>query len=644
MKDGYIRVAAGSVDVHVANPEYNKAQILDRMRQADELGVNLLVLPELCLTGYTCGDLLRSSALLDAVVCAAQDIVRATAQLYPIVVFGLPLRHQGEIYNCAAVAGGGKLLGVVPKTQLCDLEGCAESRYFAPAMLSEDGVRTIRVGDLNAPFDPNLLFCHDHLLDYAFGVELGQVDRTPISSTQTLCPAGATVIANPCASCETVGKAERRRMLLTAASARMIGAYVCANASSEESTQDVVFSAHHMIVENGRTLAENEPFGTQAMIVCDVDTAHLSYDRRRETVATSAVTVERVTFDQPIRTHELVRVVEKNPFLPASEEQKRQRAKTILEIQSCALARRLAHTRARTAVIGISGGLDSTLALLVAVRAMKRLGRPNSDILALTMPCFGTTERTKSNAIVLCERLGVTLRQIDISAAVHQHFADIGHAPDEYDVTFENAQARERTQVLMDVANQTGGIVIGTGDLSELSLGWATYNGDHMSMYGVNADVPKTVVRELVRYEACTEDGTLARVLWDILDTPVSPELLPADAQGDIAQKTEDLVGPYELHDFFLYYMVRYGDAPGKMFRLARLAFDGEYGDEKILHWMRVFHRRFFAQQFKRSCLPDGPKVGSVSLSPRGDWLMPTDADGSLWQEQIEALEKTLDL
>ena len=624
MKDGYIRIAAGSVDVRLADPEYNKEQILARLAQAHDKEVNLLVLPELCLTGATCGDLFLSTALQDAALRAAQEIVLATESLYPVVIFGLPLTFVGCRYNCAVVAQGGKVLGIVAKSNVPN----DQARWFCSGEQLGDQTCTVTLAGQSAPFGSRMTFRHEAQTAYSFTVQIGD-------------PAGCAdvgVVAVPMASAEQVGGAERCRLLMLAASARDRSAYACAGASHMESTRDSVFASHHLIAQDGRLVAENEPFGAQELIVCDVDAAHLSYDRRVAGACTA-----QVTFAQEIRTNDLTYAkIEKNPFLPCSECEKKQRAKTILDIQSHALARRLSHVKAKTAVIGVSGGLDSTVALLVAVRAMKLLGRSKEDVVAVTMPCFGTTDRTKSNAVLLCERLSVTLREIHIAAAVTQHFADIGHDASDHSVTFENAQARERTQVLMDVANQTGGIVIGTGDLSELALGWATYNGDHMSMYGVNAGVPKTVLRELVRFEADTEDGMLSRVLWDILDTPVSPELLPMDEKGDIAQKTEDLVGPYELHDFFLHYMVRYGDAPDKIFRLARHAFAGEYEDRVILHWLRVFCTRFFAQQFKRSCLPDGPKVGSVSLSPRGDWQMPTDAFCTAWLRQIDEIEHSL--
>ena len=635
MKDGYIKVAAGSVNVAVADPEHNKQEILARLREADEAGVNLLVLPELCLTGYSCGDLFFSDALLDAARDAADEIVRATKDAYPVVMFGLPVRHGGKLYNCAAVAADGQWLGLVPKTHLPGFGEFGEPRHFAPGS-ALDGVVMTPDG---IPLGLGLVFRHRAMASYAFGVEICRDLYAPTQPAVDLCRAGATIVVNSSASDEVVDKAEWRRTHICSCTSRLVCGYVMANAGPTESTQDVVFSAHHVIAQGGSIACESRPFELKTMLIGEIDTARMIHDRLRDNNFDPIEPAMTVWFDQEMRAHELTLPVEKNPFAGKGPETT---AECALQIQSYGLARRLSHTGARCAVIGISGGLDSTLALLVAVRAMDILGRPHSDIETITMPCFGTTDRTKSNAVALCGLLGVKLSEINIAASVRQHFADIGHNENKYDVTYENAQARERTQVLMDVANQKNGLVIGTGDLSELALGWATYNGDHMSMYAVNADIPKTMVRALVRYEAQLADKALARVLEDILDTPVSPELLPADAQGNIAQKTEDLVGPYELHDFFLYHMMRWGEAPAKIFRLAHAAFAGEYDDKTILHWLRIFHRRFFTQQFKRSCMPDGPKVLPVSLSPRADWRMPSDATARLWLEQIDALMSEL--
>jgi NAD+ synthase (glutamine-hydrolysing) len=641
MKDGWIKVAAGSVPVRLADPEYNKQQILNRMNEADEAGVNLLVLPELCVTGYSCGDLFFSETLLSAALCAAEEIVHATTTLYPVVVFGMPLRYEGKLFDCAVVAAGGKLLGVVPKTHLAGYGMLSETRHFASAACLGAASLSVELAGCRAPFGAGLVFSHRTLEGYAFGVEISEDARVPAPPAQTMCRLGATVVVNPSATPEVVGGAESRRLQICATTERLCCGYVVANASPTESTQDCVFGAHHLVAARGQLEGESLPFEQAPLLIREIDTARLLHDRRQNNTFVPAEG-GKVWFDQPLRETTLTTPIDPMPFVPSDVEARRRRAETILRIQSQGLARRLAHTQAKTAVIGISGGLDSTLALLVAVRAMDLLGRSHEDIVAVTMPGFGTTGRTKSNAVSLCEYLGVTLREIDIQTSVRQHFADIGQPEDRYDVTYENAQARERTQVLMDVANMTGGLVIGTGDLSELALGWATYNGDHMSMYGVNAGLPKTLIRYVVQYEAERLGSSVSRVLWDILDTPVSPELLPADAQGNIAQKTEDLVGPYELHDFFLYYMVRAGETPAKIYRLACVAFAGQYAKDVILHWLRVFCRRFFAQQFKRSCLPDGPAVGSVSFSPRGAWQMPTDAVANLWLTQIEALEAEL--
>ena len=641
MKDGWIQVAAGSVAVTVADVAANAAQIRARIDEADAAGVQLLVLPELCVTGYTCGDLFFSQKLLTAARDALAALAEYTVNKYPVVVLGVPVSCCGKLYNCAAVLHRGRVLGLVPKTYLPNYGEFYEQRQFTSAERLTVPV-TVRVGDAEVPLSPRLLFRCAGMPHYCVGVELCEDLWAAAPPSEALAAAGAVIIANPSASDETIGKDDYRRTLVRSTSARLLCGYVYANAGPEESTQDMVFSRHHIIAENGTILAENPPFGEAALTVSELDVDRLSEERHRNTTCACAPNGEytEITFAQELRAVKLTRPIARNPFVPSDDAQLNQRAEAILRIQSYGLRKRLAHAHAATAVIGISGGLDSTLALLVSVRAMDLLGRPHSDIVAVTMPCFGTTHRTKNNAVTLCRELGVSLREVNITAAVNQHFADIGQDPTVLDVTFENGQARERTQVLMDIANKTGGLVIGTGDLSELALGWATYNGDHMSMYGVNTSVPKTLVRYIVRYEAAHAAPTLAAVLRDILDTPVSPELLPVDASGNITQKTEDLVGPYELHDFFLYYTLRFGCPPGKIFRMARRAYAGVYDDAVILHWLRTFTRRFFVQQFKRSCMPDGPKVGSVTLSPRGDWRMPSDASAKLWLDEVAELEK----
>jgi len=639
MKDGFIKVAAGSVKVTVADVAANTAEIKRRIRQADEKGVNLLVLPELCLTGYTCGDLFYSDKLLRSAREALLELAGFTSDKYPLVLVGLPLRHGHRLFNCAAVLLGGKIIAIVPKTHLPNYSEFYEKRQFASAD-ALGGNTTINLGGLDVPFGRHIILRHESLENFAFGIEICEDLWTQSTPGEALCRAGATIIANLSASNEIVGKEGYRRLLVQATSARLICGYVCSNAGPGESTQDTVFSQHHLICENGILLAENRPFEENELIISEIDVERLAGERHRLNAYLSPAdkNIVPVTFSQEIRETELTAKISRTPFVPAEEGVVNERAEKILAIQAQGLKKRLEHTRAKKAVLGISGGLDSCLALLVTARAMDMLSRPRTDIIAVTMPCFGTTKRTKSNAERLCACLGVTLREIDITESVTRHFKDIGHDESEHDLTFENSQARERTQVLMDIANKESGLVVGTGDLSELALGWATYNGDHMSMYAVNSSVPKTLVRHIVRYVASRSDGELAKVLFDILDTPVSPELLPAGENDEISQKTEDLVGPYELHDFFLYYALRFGFGPAKIYRLARYAFDGAYDNETILRWLKVFFRRFFSQQFKRSCMPDGPKVGSVSLSPRSDWRMPSDASSALWLSELENL------
>ncbi len=640
MKDGFIKVAAAGVSVTVADVKSNAAAIKARMEQADAMGLNLVVFPELCVTSYSCGDLFYSNTLQRAALAALEDLTAFSAGKYPVYVVGLPVRYRGKLYNCAAVLLDGQCLGIVPKTHLPNGGEFYEKRQFSSANeLPSDAA--VAVNGQPVPMGSDLVFAHEILDHYTFGVEICEDMWAPEPPCGRLCKNGAVIVANLSASDEVIGKADYRRTLISATTGRFACGYIYCAAGPEESTQDMVFSRHNLIAENGAILAENEPFGTREFTISEIDVDRLANERHMNTtIPADGDDCCVIEFSQPVRETQLTRYPPKNPFVPADADELSARAESILQIQSYGLAKRMRHAWAKTAVIGISGGLDSTLAILVAVRAMKLLDRPLTDVVAVTMPCFGTTARTKSNAVKLCELLGVTLREVDITKSVLQHFQDIGHGADVLDVTYENAQARERTQVLMDIANQTSGIVVGTGDLSELALGWATYNGDHMSMYGVNASVPKTLVRYIVRHEAQTADKPLADVLFDILDTPVSPELLPADKNGEMSQKTEDLVGPYELHDFFLYHMLRTGAGPGKIFRLCKYAYGGAYDDKTILHWLRTFVRRFFVQQFKRSCLPDGPKVGTVTLSPRGDWRMPSDASSRIWLDEIDALEQ----
>ena len=636
-ENGFVRAAAATPALHVADCAYNAQQIIDAMSVYAAQGVQLVCFPEFCLTGYTCSDLFLQQTLLKGAEDGLAAILEASRGLNLVALVGLPVAHDGKLYNCAAVLCNGELLGLVPKQHLPNYGEFYEKRHFVPGMAEPE---CIEFAGQETLIGTRLLFSCKQLKSFVLGVEVCEDLWSPMPPSCALALAGATVIANLSASDETIGKAAYRRQLISGQSARLLCAYLYADAGHGESTTDMTFAGHNLIAENGTLLAETTPFeGGTAMTELDLD--RMVQDRRRNTTfmpETAGYT--RVEFELPPVELALTRQVSPTPFVPQDTAARAERCELILRIQAEGLAKRIEHTHAKCAVLGISGGLDSTLALLVAVRALDLLGRPRTDMVAVTMPGFGTTSRTRSNAEILCEKLGVTLRTVSIAAAVRQHFQDIGHDEKVTDVTYENAQARERTQVLMDIANQQNGIVVGTGDLSELALGWATYNGDHMSMYGVNGSIPKTLVRYLVRHAADTcGDEALAAVLYDILDTPVSPELLPAEEDGTIAQKTEDLVGPYELHDFFLYHFIRYGCPPRKILHLAELAFAGRYDRTTILKWLRTFFRRFFQQQFKRSCLPDGPKVGSVTLSPRGDWRMPSDASAALWLRELEDLQ-----
>lgn len=635
MKDGFIKIAAVSPEMRVADCVYNAEKIAEAMSHAAKDGVHLLVLPELCLTGYTCGDLFLQRTLTDGAEAALAKILSDTKKLPVVTLIGLPAVREGKLYNCAAVVYKGTLLGVVPKKNLPNYGEFYEKRWFCSAPEENAGIRLCG-GD--TPFGTKLIFQCASMDGFRFAAEICEDLWVPEPPSVSHALAGALIIANLSASDETIGKAEYRRSLAEGQSSRLVCAYVYADAGCGESTTDMVFGGHNLIAENGRLLSECAPFSTGRCSAV-VDLQLLSQERRRLTTypESRAAGYETVTFEMETSDTDIAeRKIAKQPFVPEDGAERGRRAEMILTMQAHGLKKRLEHSHAKHAVIGISGGLDSCLALLVAVRAMDLAGRPRGDVLAVTMPCFGTTARTKGNAALLCESLGVEFRSVDITEAVRLHFRDIGQDENDHDVTFENAQARERTQILMDIANKHGGLVVGTGDLSELALGWSTYNGDQMSMYGVNASVPKTLVRHIVRYAADrTENEPLRRALLDILDTPVSPELLPAEG-GKISQKTEDIVGPYELHDFFLYYAVRCGFAPRKVRRLAETSFSGIYDGETIDKWLKNFYRRFFAQQFKRSCMPDGPKIGSVTLSPRGDWRMPSDAAAALWLAELE--------
>ena len=639
MRDGFLKAAALSPALRVADCAYNTQQIIAQLKDAAARGVKLAVFPEFCLTGYTCGDLFLQHTLQQGALTGLQSILDASRELDVVALVGLPLLVRGKLYNAAAVLCRGRLLGLVPKTYLPNYGEFYEKRQFTPGSTE---VEWVTVCGQQVPFGTSLLFRCCEMPSFVLGVEICEDLWSALPPSTFHALAGATVVANLSASDETVGKAEYRRALVQNQSARLLCGYLYASAGHGESTQDMVFGGHDLIAENGTLLSEALPFAG-GWAETEIDCQRMESERARNTsFEPSAEGYQTVEFHLEPTETPLTRWVDPTPFVPHDQRLRAQRCELILKMQADGLAKRLEHARAKTAVIGISGGLDSCLALLVAVRAMKQLGRPTTDVLAVTMPCFGTTRRTRSNAEILCDELHVSFREIDIAATVHSHFADIGQDEKVLDVTFENGQARVRTLELMDLANRTGGLVVGTGDLSELALGWATYNGDHMSMYGVNASVPKTLVRHLVQYEAdIAASETLKTVLLDILDTPVSPELLPAKENGDIAQKTEDLVGPYELHDFYLYHVLRFGFGPEKIFRLAKAAFAGraEYPDSVLYKWLRNFYWRFFAQQFKRSCLPDGPKVGSVTLSPRGDWRMPSDACAALWLAELEQFQ-----
>ena len=635
MKNGFVKVAAATPDIRVADVEFNTQNIINAMEEAQKNGAKILVFPELCVTGYTCSDLFDHSVLLKASRKALLEIAENTNDKDMLVFVGAPLEVNGKLYNVAAAMNQGEIIGFTTKTFLPNYGEFYEMRQFTPGPQT---VREITFEGKKIPFGPQILFQAEGMEELVVAAEICEDVWSPVPPSIQAALGGATVIVNCSASDETIGKDTYRRALISGQSARLISGYIYANAGEGESTTDLVFGGHNIIAENGTILKESSRYVNE-IIYSELDLQRITGERRKNTTfqPLDEETLVRVPFTIEETKTFLTRTFPKKPFVPSDEQTRAQRCEEILTIQAMGLKKRLAHTNARTAVVGISGGLDSTLALLVTARAFDMLGRDKKDIIAVTMPCFGTTDRTYQNACEMSKKVGATLIEVPIADAVNIHFRDIGHDPEDHSVTYENCQARERTQVLMDIANKTWGMVIGTGDLSELALGWATYNGDHMSMYGVNASVPKTLVRHLVKYAADdTKDEALKNVLYDVLDTPVSPELLPPK-DGDIAQKTEDLVGPYELHDFFLYFMLRFGYEPSKIFRIACMTFDGEYDKETIFKWLETFCRRFFSQQFKRSCLPDGPKVGTVALSPRGDWRMPSDACVAVWMKDLEA-------
>ncbi len=641
MKYGFLRVAAASPSLKVADPAYNAARIIEVIEQQAQKGTELLVFPELSLSGYTCGDLFLQKTLTDGCMRALLAVAEATKGKKMLVFVGLPLLCEGKLYNCAAGIANGKVEGIVPKTYLPNYNEFYEERHFSHGF---EGEAYVRFPDGSfAPMSVNFLFTAQDFEELIVACELCEDIWVADPPSTRHAQRGAVVIVNLSASNETIGKREYRKTLLSSQSGRSLCAYVYADAGMDESTSDMVFAGNNMIYENGALLAESTPFSGK---VCEaeLDVDFLLAERRR--LNTFKTCYERGLEGRYFWTKAdfwtdalpSLRAVSPTPFVPAEDSERNERAELILNMQAHALAKRFAHTNAKTAVIGISGGLDSTLALLVTARAFDLLKKDRAGILAYTMPGFGTTGKTKSNSLALMQAMGVTAKTVPISETVLKHFEDIAHDPAVLNATYENAQARYRTMILMNVANETGGLVIGTGDLSELALGWCTYNGDHMSMYAVNCSVPKTLVRHLVRAEARRLGGETAEILESILATEISPELLPPDAAGNIAQKTEDIIGPYELHDFYLYHVVRRGDSPEKVYFLAQSAFAGKYDAATLKKWLVNFYRRFFSQQFKRNCIPDGVKVGSVSLSPRADWRMPSDASAALWLEEAEKL------
>ena len=645
MKYGFVKVAAAVPAVKVADVQYNVQQIESLIAQAEGRGVEIMVMPELCLTGYSCQDLFKQQALLDRAEQGVMVLLDFTRKLDIVTIVGLPVAINGLLYNCAAVIQSGTLLGIVPKTYLPNYGEFYEKRWFASAQDLNEADFYFAGSPVHVSPEPQLFVTSDGV---KFGCEICEDVWAPIPPSNNLALAGADIILNLSASNELIGKHQYLKSLLAQQSARTISGYVYASCGFGESSQDVVYGGNAMIFENGHLIMEGSRFSFQPQLqVNQIDVEKLRAERM---VNTTFINAQRHAHAQENackavvpKEFELLREIDPHPFIPKTENMA-ESCEEILNIQVAGLAKRLYHINAQKAVIGISGGLDSTLALLVTVKAFDKLGLDRQGVIGITMPGFGTTDRTHNNAVKLMQTLGVTIREISIAKAVTQHFEDIGHNPKQRDITYENSQARERTQILMDVANQENAIVVGTGDLSELALGWATYNGDHMSMYGVNAGVPKTLIRHLVTYVS----GEMAtETLLDIVDTPISPELIPADENGMIRQKTEDLVGPYELHDFFIYYFMRYGFSPSKIFMLAKKAFctpspvegrEALYEEATVKKWLTVFCRRFFTQQFKRSCMPDGPKVGSVSLSPRGDWRMPSDASYAPWVKECEGL------
>ncbi len=639
MKDGFIKVAACTPEVRVADVDFNVEKIIQQIEQCKEQSVKIAVFPELCITGYTCQDLFFQDILIDNALKGLLKIVKHTANTDMLIAVGLPIKNHGKLFNCAAVVQKGYILGIVPKTHLPNYNEFYEQRHFCEYS-SNDFDNYIDIDNIPTAYFGQQIFECINIPELKIGFEICEDLWVAEPVSNSLARSGATIICNLSASNEVIGKEQYRQQLVSNQSARLVSGYIYCSAGDGESTQDLVFSGHNIIAENGAILAESKLF-ENGIIISEIDVKKLAFERRKiSTYLPNDTKPITTSFSLEINNTSLTRKFSPTPFIPSNQAERNQRCNLILQMQCQGLKKRIAHTNSKSVVLGISGGLDSTLALLVCVEAMDKLGRDHKDIVAVSMPCFGTTKRTRSNAQILCEAFGVTFHEIDISKSVKQHFEDIGHDYNNHNVVFENGQARERTKVIMNIANQCGGFVVGTGDLSELALGWATYNGDHMSMYGVNASVPKTLVKHIVKYYAdTTTSPKISEVLKDIIDTPVSPELLPTDETAtQMTQKTEDLVGPYELHDFYLYYAIRWGFAPHKVKRLAEYVFDGKYDNQTITKWLKTFYRRFFSQQFKRSCLPDGAKIGSVTLSPRGDWRMPSDAVATLWLKDIENL------
>jgi len=636
MNDGFIKVASATCDIKVADTKYNADSIIEKIKEAADSDVKIICFPELCVTGYTCGDLFLQETLLKGAIDAVEYIAYETKDLDIVAIVGLPYVIKQKLYNIAVVINRGNVLGGTAKQNIPNYSEFYEMRHFSPADF--EFREEISFGkDKSAYICCNQIYSLETMPNLKFGIEICEDLWVADSPSIRLAEGGATIIFNLSASDEVIGKSEYRKNLINAKSGSLCCGYVYTDAGIGESTQDMVFAGHNIIAENGTTLAESNLFENE-MIIADIDVDKLAYERRRMNTFKVCNFLSEINFSLEHKNTVLEHAPAKHPFVPKEQGNLNNRCKEILTMQSVGFATRIKHIACKNVVLGLSGGLDSTLALIVAIHAFDRLALDRRGIHAITMPAFGTTDRTYNNACLLANLYGVTLEEIDIKESVKSHFKSIGQSEENKDVTYENAQARERTQVLMDRANMLNGIVIGTGDLSELALGWATYNGDHMSMYAVNASIPKTLVRWLVDYEAKNSEIELRTTLYDILDTPVSPELLPPDQDGKIDQKTEDLVGPYELHDYFLYYMLRFGFTPGKIYRLALLSFNQDYEKEEILKWMKNFYKRFFAQQFKRSCMPDAPKVGTVTLSPRGDFRMPSDAIARLWLDELEKI------